>query len=138
MKAYIDSSVILRIIFGEKNSLHVDGEIEYLIACEILKIECLRTIDRMRHELRLSDDDVAMRSELLHKAMRTIRFVKLADIIIQRAGQPFPIVIKTLDAIHLSTALIWQRREKNNLIFLTHDDQLGKTARAMGFLVKGC
>src|SRR6185437_9980218 len=111
MKAYIDSSIILRIIFGEKNSIEVEADIEYLIASEILKIECLRTIDRMRYELRLSDDDIAMRSELLYKLMRTVRFVKLAEPIVQRASQPFPIVIKTLDAIHLSTALVWQRNE---------------------------
>jgi predicted nucleic acid-binding protein len=138
MKAYVDSSVVLRIIFGEPNPLQMPKQLEYTLASEILKIECFRSIDRMRHALRLADEDVAERSALLHQAIRTIRFVKLADEIAERASQAFPTTIKTLDAIHLATAIHWQQNESISVTFLTHDEQLGRSARAMGFEVLGC
>ena len=98
MKAYVDSSVVLRIVFGEPHALKISQNLEYMIASEILKIECFRTIDRMRHSLRLDDKDVSERSALLFKAIKTIRFVKLSNEIAWRASQPFPTTIKTLDS----------------------------------------
>lgn len=138
MNAYIDSSVVLRIIFGEKNALRITKDLQYIISSEILKIECLRTIYRIANSLRLSDDEIAERCGLLYKALHTIRFVKLDDAIIERSGQPFPTVIKTLDAIHLSTAILWQHQEGVPITFLTHDKQQGNTAKAMGFEIMGC
>lgn len=102
MNAYVDSSVVLRIIFGEENPLRITKDLLYTVSSEILKVECFRTIDRMRHSLRLSDEEIVERFALLHKAIRTIRFVKLDDSIIERSSQSFPTVIKTLDAIHLA------------------------------------
>lgn len=92
-------------------------DLQYTVSNEILKIECFRTIDRMRHSLRLSDDEIAEKYTLLHKAIRTIRFVKLDDAIIERSSQPFPTVIKTLDAIHLATALLWKHYEEVPILF---------------------
>lgn len=138
MNAYIDSSVVLRIIFGEENPLRITKDLLYTVSSEILKIECSRTIDRMRHSLRFSDEEIAERFSLLHKALRTIRFVKLDDSIISRSSQPFPTVIKTLDAIHLATAVLWKSHEGVPITFLTHDKQQGIAAKAMGFEVLGC
>jgi hypothetical protein len=138
MIAYLDSSVVLRIVFGEKKPLRITRDLQYTISSEILKIECFRTVDRMRHHLSLSDDVVAERYALLHQALQTIRFVKLDDSIIERASQPFPTVVKSLDAIHLSTAVIWKHHEGAPVTFLTHGEKQGKTARALGFEVLGC
>ena len=138
MKAYLDSSVVLRTIFGEPNALKSPKSLEFTVAADILKVECLRTVDRMRHALRLPDEVVSERSALLHEALKTIRFAKLTDQILERAGQPFPTPLGTLDALHLSTALTWQARQREELTFLTHDEQLGRAARAMGFTVLGC
>ncbi|EKD75369.1 MAG: hypothetical protein ACD_44C00151G0002 [uncultured bacterium] len=137
MKAYVDSSVILRIIFGEKNALKFPKNSDGFITSEILKIECFRTIDRMRQVLRISDDDVADRHAALHEAIRSISFIKLTDVVLERACEPFPVVLKTLDAIHLSTALLWKQQKKEDLLFLTHDEQLSKAARSVGFEVLG-
>jgi len=138
VKAYLDSSVVLRIIFGEPDSIDVGAVPEYTVASEILKIECFRTLDRMRHGLRLHDDDVAERSAFLHVALKTIKFIKLNDEIMDRASRPFPVVVKTLDAIHLSTALVWQQEKKEPISFFTHHEQLARAAKALGFQILGC
>src|SRR6266480_1826858 len=104
MKAYVDSSVLLRIIFGEKNALKIPKNILAYAANEILKIECFRTIDRMRHSLSISEDELAERHAALHKTLRSLHIIKFSDAINRRACEPFPIMLKSLDAIHLSTA----------------------------------
>lgn len=138
MKAYVDSSVILRIIFGEDNPLKFTKDLLYIVSSDVLKVECFRTIDRLRHHLRLSDKEIAERLELFHTAIRSIRFVRLDSEILERASQPFPTVIRTLDALHLSTAILWKHQEGEPITFLTHDQQLGQAAKAMGFEVLGC
>lgn len=137
MKAYVDSSVLLRIIFGEKNALKIPKTIQSYAASEILKIECFRTIDRMRLEPAISDDEIAERHAALHKAIKSLYIIKFTDTISQRACEPFPITLKSLDAIHLSTAVLWQKQENSAIVFLTHDVQLSKAARALGFDVIG-
>lgn len=137
MKAYVDSSVLLRIIFGEKNALKFPKNIQAYFANEILKIECFRTIDRMRHSISISDDEIAERHEALHKAIRSLYIVKFNEDINRRACEPFPILLKSLDAIHLSTAILLSQEEKEKILFLTHDLQLSKAARSLGFEVLG-
>jgi hypothetical protein len=44
-----------------------------------------------------------------------------------------------LDAIHLATALIWQESDRTRLdSILTHDVELGRAARSVGFTALGC
>jgi hypothetical protein len=42
-----------------------------------------------------------------------------------------------LDAIHLATAVLWAEREKVPPVILTHDLELGRAARTLGFDVLG-
>jgi hypothetical protein len=57
--------------------------------------------------------------------------------ILRRAGDPYPVAIKSLDAIHLATALVWRDRRAPDLVFATHDRQLGRAAAPLGFEVFG-
>ena len=52
---------------------------------------------------------------------------------LQRAALPMPTVVKTLDGIHLATALLLRERRNISLTFATHDDQQATAARALGF-----
>jgi predicted nucleic acid-binding protein len=69
----------------------------------------------------------------IHQAFH---IVSVSERILTRAGDAFPTVIGTLDAIHLATAL--QLRETVMIdAFITHDTQLATAAEAMGFTVHG-
>jgi hypothetical protein len=57
--------------------------------------------------------------------------------ILERAAQPLPTVLGTLDAIHLSTALLWQEVEAEAVSFATHDLALARAAQACGLAVIG-
>jgi len=62
--------------------------------------------------------------------------VALDSIVLERAVEPFPTGLGSLDAIHLASALL-ARDSVEGLVFATHDDQLGTAARATGFQVRG-
>jgi predicted nucleic acid-binding protein len=79
MLAYLDSSVLLRVIFGEPAALPEFSSIEYAVSSELTQVECLRTIDRARLRLGLTDEDVALRSRAVFEALRRLELVPLSS-----------------------------------------------------------
>jgi hypothetical protein len=76
-------------------------------------------------------------AQLRDEAERNLAGIALApvdQIVLRRAGEPFPTPIKTLDAIHLATALLLNSAI-GGIVLLTHDRQLGVAALACGLAV---
>src|SRR5205807_3240316 len=59
--AYLDSSVVLRLLLGQPDALAEWEEIEAGVASALVEVECLRTLDRVRVMGAISDDDLAER-----------------------------------------------------------------------------
>lgn len=139
MRAYIDSSVLLRIIFKEPNPLKELPLIRHGIASELIRVECLRTADRYRLVNLESEEIFVQRLELIHKALERLELVKITPEILDRSSQSFPTSLGTLDAIHLSTCLrlLDHSQAQKDLVLCTHDRELGNAARAMGVGVLG-
>ena len=136
MKAYLDTSVLLRIVFGQRDALRNWATIEAAMASELVRVEALRTVDRARLRESLSDHDVAeLRADIL-EVLKGCHLVPLDAAILERSSEPFPTALGTLDAIHLATALL-VRAEQPDLTFATHDRALATAARAVGFRVLG-
>jgi len=57
--------------------------------------------------------------------------------VLNRASEPMPLPIGTLNAVHLATALIWRDRMGPLPEMATHDTALGVAARVFGFDVRG-
>ena len=136
MNAYLDSSVLLRVILGEPGRLDAWQTIDAAVSSELLRIECLRTIDRARIQLDLADEAVAQHRADVLEALEAIDMIPLDAPILQRAAEPFPTLLGTLDALHLASALA-VREQFDGLLFTTHDAALGTAARSMGFAVAG-
>lgn len=136
MNAYIDSSVLLRVVFGEPGPLASWGRIDVGVASEMIRVECLRTLDRARIRDRLDDRIVAERRAALLDAIEALELVGVDSAVLERAADPFPISISSLDAVHLASALAVRDRFAP-LVFTTHAEQLGLAAAAMGFTVDG-
>jgi hypothetical protein len=102
----------------------------------LLRLECVRTIDRARIRLGLSDKAAANQRAAVLDLIQDIELVGLNQMILERAAEPFPTVLGTLDAIHLATAVLL-RGAVSDLAFATHDAELGLAARAVGFAVDG-
>jgi predicted nucleic acid-binding protein len=48
VKVYVDTSVLLRVVFGEPGVLAEWTTIDMAVASELTRVEALRTIDRAR------------------------------------------------------------------------------------------
>ncbi len=83
-----------------------------------------------------TDDDVALARVALRELLESFRLVDLTRDVLNRAAQPFPTTLGTLDALHLSTALLL-REEFEELRMGTHDAALARAAVAEGFEVFG-
>jgi hypothetical protein len=57
--------------------------------------------------------------------------------VLDRAAQPMPTELGTLDAIHLASALLWKDTTGIDLVMATHDRALGLAAQAHGLKVLG-
>lgn len=136
MTAYVDSSVLLRVIFGEVGRLATWSEIQTRVSSRLVRLECLRTIDRARLRSALDDTEVARRRGALFEQLEGFNLLPLEEPVFERAEDPFPTTLGSLDAIHLATALSL-RSGLPHLCFATHDGELALAARAMGFQVIG-
>ena len=137
MIVYLDSSVVLRPLLGQPGRLAAWGTWEAAYSSELLGIECRRAIDRLRLEGAFDDAQVARAGEALSRAERTIERVRLSASIVREASRTMPTIVKTLDAIHLASAIVLRDRRGLDLVFATHDVQQSTAARALGFATVG-
>ena len=133
MIVYLDSSVVLRPLFDQPGKLASWGQWQTAYSSELLGIECRRAIDRLRLEGLYDDAQVAESIQQLGKMEKTIKRIRLNRMILQTAAGTMPTVVKTLDAIHLASALAVRQRRTLELIFATHDAQQATAARALEF-----
>lgn len=136
MNVYVDSSVLLRVVLGEPGRLRIWSKIDNPVSSEMIRLECLRTIDRARIRLGLRDLDVSRyRAEVL-ETIEAFDLIELDSSVLERAAEPFPTLIGSLDAIHLASALL-AKPEFEDLALATHDGGLAVAGQAVGFQVHG-
>jgi hypothetical protein len=136
VNVYVDSSVVLRIVLGEPAPLRAWRRIDRAISSQLVRLECLRTIDRARVRLSLDDASVARRRAAILEVLDGFDLVLLDTAVLDRAADPFPTTLGSLDAIHLASALR-ARVAVPELRLATHDVELALAARAVGFEVLG-
>ena len=137
MIAYLDSSVILRLVLSEPNPLREWLEVHQAITSAISEVEVLRTLDRLRFSVPTIDPRaLATRREAAFRILEAVETIEITRGVLARAAQPLPTPLGTLDAIHLVSAMGW-REQFERLAFATHDLALAAAARASGFEVIG-
>ncbi len=137
MIAYVDASVLLRVALGQPDALPQWRRIDRGIASELVIAECLRTLDRLRLRAKLADADVATRRATIIALIASLELVEVDAVVLDRAAQPMPTELGTLNAIHLATALLWKDLARADLTMATHDGALALGSRAHGLRVVG-
>ena len=132
MKCYVDSSVILRFLLLRDPSFTETAQFEKLGSSELLVIECNRVIQRYHFENLINDEQLGEVKQHLDEIVDGISLIELTKTIKNRAASFFPTVIGTLDAIHLSSALLWKEYDDDEgLVLFTFDNQMITCARAL-------
>jgi predicted nucleic acid-binding protein len=137
MIAYVDSSVLLRVALGQPNALPAWHDIERGVSSALVTTESLRTLDRVRLRVSLSDLEVARRRSTILALIDSLEIVEIDSSILDRAAQPMPTELGTLDAIHLASALLWRDAFGEELSMATHDKALALAAQAHGLKTLG-
>ena len=137
MIAYVDSSVLLRVALGQRDALPEWSKIRQGVSSALVTTESLRTLDRLRLRVNLADAEVAKRRATILDLIDSLEVVEIDSAVLDRAAQPMPTELGTLDAIHLATALLWKDMMRVSLVMATHDAALALGAQAHGLDVVG-
>ncbi len=137
MIAYVDASVLLRVALGQPDVLPEWRQIQQGVSSALVTTESLRTLDRLRLRASLADAELASRRATILALIASLELVDVDAAVLDRAAQPMPTEMGTLDAIHLATALLWKEMTRADLVMATHDGALALGAQAHGLSVVG-
>lgn len=135
MSLYAESSAILAWLLDEASGRGVRellAAAEAVVASDLTLIECDRVLLRAAALGELTEAETADRRAHLTMAASHWHVLRIGPDIVERARQPFPgEPIRTLDAIHLASALV-ARSAVPGLELLSLDDRIRKAAGRLG------
>ena len=134
---YVDTSVWLRVLLGDPDRLERWAELEDPVVNELVMVEGLRTLDRLRLTGQVTDSQAAAQHGAFRALLARVPVAELSPAVFKRASEAFPVVVGTLDALHLATALALRDEAGASMRLATHDAQLARAGRAMGLEVLG-
>ena len=76
----------------------------------------------------------ATHSEPLRLALGRLALVELARPVLARALEPFPVPVRTLDALHLAS-IDFQTRQNQDVERATYDQRMLKAAKRIGVTI---
>jgi hypothetical protein len=120
---YLDSSVALAHLLAE-DRYPPDALWDLpLVSSRLLECEVWNRING--HQLQNSHGDAA------RNLIGRVAMIEMVGPVLTRAMQPFPVPVRTLDAIHLS-ALEFIRAQKQTVQLASYDERLVAAARLLG------
>jgi predicted nucleic acid-binding protein len=136
---YAESSAVLAWLLGESSGTQVRkllAAAEFVIASDLTLIECDRVLLRAAALGELLEGEAADRRAYLAEAASRWHILRVSGEIVDRARQPFPSEpVRTLDAIHLASALV-ARSAVAGLALLSLDDRIRGSANRLGLDVQ--
>lgn len=139
MNVYAESSAVLAWLLGEKTGHSVREVLRHadlVMASDLTLVECDRVLIRAVTTGEIEEAAAADRRTHLNVAANHWHLWRLSPEIVERARHPFPAEpIRTLDAIHLASALA-ARAAAPGLALLSLDDRIRRAAKELGFRVQ--
>ena len=138
MKLYAESSAVLAWLLGEPTMGAVWSHLssaETVFSSELTLIECDRVLIRAVVTGQISETDGADRRAALADASAHWTLLRVDADVVMRARRPFPVEpIRTLDALHLASALV-ARAAQPGVAVLSLDERVRKCGASLGFAV---
>ncbi|MEO6325904.1 MAG: PIN domain-containing protein [Thermoanaerobaculia bacterium] len=121
---YLDTSVALAHLFVEDRQPGADLWRNSLVTSRLLEYELWIRL----HARGLTESHGDAARQLLSR----LAFIELAPAVLARALEPFPVAVRTLDALHLAS-VDFLRSSKQTVVLATYDTRMADAARALGF-----
>ncbi len=132
---YVESSAVLAWLLGEprsKEALARINEAETVVSSALMVLEIERALIRAEGQSLLKAAECRRLRGLFAAASRSWILMEISENVRAGAARAFPIEpVRTLDAIHLSTVLLFIEAFPN-LQLLTFDQRIGENAQALG------
>lgn len=123
---YVDTSVLLARLFAEDRFPGDDFWRQALVSSRLIEYETWSRVNARGMG--------RTHGEAARDFLSRLAFVELLPTVLARAIEPFPVPVRTLDALHLASAHFLKTRDRR-LFFATYDDSLGVAARALNLKV---
>lgn len=123
---YVDTSVALAYLLGEEAGPGTDFWDQTLVSSRLLEVESWNRI----HASSLA----ASHGPILEGLLGEFAWIELDRNVLARAGEAFPAPTRTLDALHLASALVLHERGLK-LEIATFDEQMARCAKALGLKI---
>ncbi len=124
--AYVDSSALLKLAVREPETAVLEAQLlhyEGLVSSRLAVLECRRAARRASHRRVL---------EAVDAVLDAIYLLDITQPILDRAADAAPSLLRSLDAIHLATAL---SLDDATIEVITYDDRLAEAVRANDMIV---
>jgi predicted nucleic acid-binding protein len=136
MKAiYLETSALLHWLLGQSGAPEVRRRLdrsEIVLISALALTEAERALIRAEGERLLKGGDAQRLRGLLNRVQASWMRMAVTDDVLARASRPFPVEpVRTLDAIHLATALEFTTAFPD-LRMLSYDDRVRGNAEALG------
>ena len=119
---YIDSSVVLAYLFTEPREPRPDIWDRRLVSSRLLEYEIWTRIHGRRPDV--------VASERVRALLVGTELIELSRPVLARALEPWPVLLRTLDALHLATA-DYLRRRGEPIELASYDRRLIAAAEAL-------
>ena len=120
---YVDSSVVLAYLIGEARVPPASFWNTALVSSRLLQYEVWTRI----HARQLS----ASRGNETRTLLTGVEMIEMTEPVLARALTPFPVAVRTLDALHLATAE-FLRAQGEPVELASYDTRLLAAAQALG------
>jgi predicted nucleic acid-binding protein len=139
VNVYAESSAVLAWLLGEETGRSVREVLQHtelVMASDLTLVECDRVLIRAVTTGEINEAAAADRRAHLNAAASHWHLWRVGPSIVERARHPFPTEpIRTLDAIHLASALA-VRSAVPGLELLSLHDRIRRAAKQLGFQVR--
>lgn len=132
---YIDTSAYLKIFLKEKGSDQVRKLVKEnsLLASAILTSECFSAFSRRRQGKEIDDKTFDRLVNRVKKGLPYIEIVRLTDEVLMRTEEILlHSTVRTLDAVHIASALLFQESTGIDLTFVTSDKRQAEFTHKKG------
>lgn len=119
---YLDASIALAQLFAEDRKPSEEIWREALTASRLLQYEVWARVHARRLE--------PSHGEKVRDLLDAVTYIELSPPVLARALEPFPLPVRTLDALHLAT-MEFLRRQGQTVELASYDARLVRAARAL-------